>query len=126
MTLTTFQFFLKLLEITDFLQRLIPTANIMTSDPDVRQILIETLAFENTSSECKWMIETLKPRSAAIDVGIRNTADIGSYAYGSALIHKHEIQYQLYKISAGFIGALYNFGKLLSLRRSYLFLSLSV
>jgi hypothetical protein len=38
---------------TDFLQRLVSTANKAVSDLETRQILIETLAFENLDTEHK-------------------------------------------------------------------------
>lgn len=45
----------------------------MAPDSEVRQILIESLAFENANSECERVVKQ--------DEWIRNTADIGSPAY---------------------------------------------
>ena len=59
------------------MQRLTSDKYRMISDSEVRQILIESLAFENANSECKRVIRPLKARSAPIDEWIRNIADIG-------------------------------------------------
>lgn len=64
---------------TDFLQRLTPAVNRIASDPEIRQLIIEVLAFEKANSECKRVIRPLKARSAPIAEWIRNTADIGSH-----------------------------------------------
>lgn len=69
-----------------FLQRLMSTVNKMVSDPEIRQILIEPLVFENANSEYKMVIGPLKARSPAIDEWIRRMADIGSHSYDAALI----------------------------------------
>ena len=70
---------------TDFSQRLISAANRMISDPEVRQILIECLAFENANSECKRVMMPAKARSTPIDECIRQTVDIGSHTYDDIL-----------------------------------------
>ena len=62
------------------------TVSRMISDPVARQILIESLAFENVNSKCKRIIRPLKARSAPIDEWIRNTADIGSHTYNNTWI----------------------------------------
>lgn len=63
-----------------------PAVNRTLSDPEVRKVLIETLAFVNVISECKKVIKPLKARLASIDKWIRNTADIGSHTYDATLI----------------------------------------
>lgn len=50
--------------------------NGIISDPGVRQILFESLTFENAQSECKRLIRILNARSASIDERIRNTAQL--------------------------------------------------
>ena len=60
----------------------------MISDPEVRQILIESLAFENANLECKRVIRTLKAKLSPIDKWIRNTADTGSHVNDAALIER--------------------------------------
>lgn len=47
----------------------------MVSDPEVRQLLIKSLAFENSNLECKMVIRPLKARTAPVDEWIRNAAD---------------------------------------------------
>jgi hypothetical protein len=40
-------------ETSDFLQRLVSVVNKALSDPNVGQVLIETLVFESANAECK-------------------------------------------------------------------------
>lgn len=49
-----------------FLQRLASVANRMIQNPEARQIKIESLTFENVSSQCKRVIRPLKARLAPI------------------------------------------------------------
>lgn len=51
----------------DLLQRLTSTVERSISDPSTRKVLIESLAFENASTECKEVIRPLMARSAAVD-----------------------------------------------------------
>ena len=46
-----------------FLQRLISAVNTMIPISEARQIVIESLGFEKTNSQCKWIIKSLKVRS---------------------------------------------------------------
>lgn len=43
-------------DFTDFLQRLASAVNRIAPDSEVRQILIESLAFENANSECERVV----------------------------------------------------------------------
>lgn len=58
----------------------------MTSDSEVRQILIEFLAFANAHWDGKRVTRSLKVRSALIGEGIWNMAYIVSHAYDAALV----------------------------------------
>ena len=51
----------------DFLQRLTSVINKMTPNSEARQIIIESLAFENANVQCKWAIRPLKVRSAPLE-----------------------------------------------------------
>ena len=60
--------------LTDFLQRLTKAVQLEVTDPEARHVLIETLAFENTTLafentnlECKKIHGLLKVRSTPID-----------------------------------------------------------
>lgn len=70
------------------LQRLTSAVNRIVSDSEVRKILIEFLAFKNANLECKWVIRSLKARSAPKDQEIRNLADSGAHIYDGTLVRK--------------------------------------
>lgn len=57
---------------TDYLQSLVSAINKAVSDPDVRQMVIEILAFENGNNECKRVIRPLKVQTAPMDKCIRD------------------------------------------------------
>ena len=44
----------------DLLQRLTLSVNRMIPNLEARQIIIESLAFENVNSQCKWIFHPLK------------------------------------------------------------------
>ena len=50
-----------------FLQRLTSAVNRMIPNSEARQIIIESLAFENANSLCKRIIRPLKARSAPLE-----------------------------------------------------------
>ena len=52
---------------TYFCQRLVSSVNKVVSDPDERQVLIETLVYENANTECKNDIRPLKVQAAPMD-----------------------------------------------------------
>ena len=68
------------------MQKFTPAINRIALDPEVRQILIDSLAFKNGNSECKKVIGPLKARSAAMDEWIRNTDDIEFHTCDPTLI----------------------------------------
>lgn len=47
-------------------------------DPDERQVLIETLAFENVNAQCKNSIRSLKEWAVPMDGWIKSMNDIDS------------------------------------------------
>ena len=51
----------------DFLQRLTSTVNRMIPNSEARQIIIESLTFENANSLSKRIIRSLKARSASLE-----------------------------------------------------------
>ena len=57
----------------DFLQRLTSAVNRMIPNSEARQIIIESLPFENASSLCKSLIRPLKERSAPLEEWIHDT-----------------------------------------------------
>ena len=64
---------------TDSLYRLTSAVDRMISDPDVGQILIESLALENANVECKRIIRPLRTRSAPKEEWIRHIIDIAPH-----------------------------------------------
>ena len=63
-------------ETSDFLQRLVSAVNKAISDPNVSQMLIETLVFESANAECK-NVRTLVIQAVFIDVWTRDMTNIG-------------------------------------------------
>lgn len=55
--------------------------NKVISDPDARQVLIETLVYEHSDIEWKKVIKPLKVWAVPMDKWIRNITDIGSNVY---------------------------------------------
>ena len=51
----------------DFLQRLTSAVNRMIPNSEARQIIIESLAFENASSLCKRIIRLLKVKLSSLE-----------------------------------------------------------
>lgn len=68
---------------SEFLQRMIRVVQIGVADPEARQILIESLAYENSNSQCKKVLWPLKIRSAPLDEFILHTTNIESNDYGT-------------------------------------------
>ena len=52
---------------TDFLQKLTSAVNKMIPNSEARQIIIESLTFENANSQCKSTIRLLMARSAPLE-----------------------------------------------------------
>ena len=52
---------------SDFLQRLTKAVQIGIPDPEARNIVIESLAYENANVKCKRILGPLKIRSAPLD-----------------------------------------------------------
>ena len=84
------------------MQRLTKAVKIGITDPDVRQMLIESLAFENANLEYKKILGPLKVRSAPMDEWILHTMNIETFDYnteswvGEAIfkgIRRHPIAY---------------------------------
>jgi hypothetical protein len=71
---------------TDFLQRLVSAVNKVLSDPDVRQVLIETLAFENVNAKYKRAIRLLKAHTTPMDEWIRDMTDDASQVHHTNII----------------------------------------
>ena len=70
----------------DFLQRLTSAVNRMIPNSEARQIIIESLTFENANFLCKRIIGPLKARSTPLDEWIQDTTNIKS--------HNHDIEDQ--------------------------------
>lgn len=67
---------------------MISAVNRIVSDSEVRKILIESLAFENSSSECKTVIGPLNTRPAPIEEWVRDMAGIWCHVYDANLIQE--------------------------------------
>ena len=65
------------------MQRLTSDINRLISDSEFRQILIESLTFENANLECKNLIRSVKERSVPIEGWIRDTSHVSSHVYGA-------------------------------------------
>ena len=65
------------------MQRLTSAIKRLISDSEFRQILIESLTFENDNLECKNLIRSLKERSVPIEGWIRDASDVPSHVYGA-------------------------------------------
>ena len=63
------------------MQILINALKIGVTDPEARQISLESLAFENANIEFKKIIGTLRSRSAPIDKWIQNTMNVETFGY---------------------------------------------
>jgi hypothetical protein len=64
-----------------FKQGLVSAVNKVSSDADARQVLIETLWFENLNTKCKKVIRPLTAPAAAMNKWIRAMTNIGSNGY---------------------------------------------
>ena len=71
---------------TNSLQRSTSVVNGMISNSEVRQIIIESLAFENANSLCKRIIRPLKARSAPLEEWIQDTINIASHEHDDTWI----------------------------------------
>ena len=58
----------------------------MIPDSEARQIIIESLTFENASSQCKKIAMQLKAKSAPFEEWIRETNNIESHDHDDAWI----------------------------------------
>ena len=63
----------------DFLQRLTLAVKRMIPNSETKQIIIESLSFENTNSLCKRIIRPLKARSTPLEEWIQDTISIESH-----------------------------------------------
>lgn len=64
-----------------FLQRLTIALNRAISDPNAKEILIKSLAFENANDKCEKVIRPLKARSAPLYKWIKTTAGTETNAH---------------------------------------------
>ena len=56
------------------------------SDPSAREILIDSLTFENANYECKRAIRLLRAWSAPVYEWVKTTEDIESKAHNSVMV----------------------------------------
>ena len=68
---------------SDFLQRLTKAVQIGIPDPEARNIVIESLAYENANVECKRILGPLKLRSAPLDEWVLHTMNVDTFDYGN-------------------------------------------
>ena len=68
---------------TNFLQRLTKVVQIGVTDPEARQIILESLTFENANLECKKILGPLKIRSAPMNKWILHTMNIEKFDYNT-------------------------------------------
>ena len=64
---------------SDFLQILSKAVQIGETDPDAKGVLIEPLAFEDASLECKKILGPLKVRSVPMDEWILHTMNVQTF-----------------------------------------------
>lgn len=92
---------------TDFLSRLRKTVNRAVADPNVQDILLRTLSYENANSECEKALRPLKVQGAPLDEFIKAYHDIGSLPH-----HAHLLASALKDGLQGSTQKYYNCGKL--------------
>ena len=68
---------------SDFLQRLTKAVQIGIPDPEARNIVIESLAYENANVECKRILGPLKIRSVPLDEWVLHTMNVDTFDYGN-------------------------------------------
>jgi hypothetical protein len=68
--------------------------NKTVSDHDARQMLIESLAYENSNTKYKKVIRSLKVRAVPIDKCIRDTPGVGSNVYHTNQVIVRGFRYQ--------------------------------
>lgn len=62
--------------------------NKAVSDPDARQVLIETLVVEKLKTECKKVIRLLKAQTLSMAEWIKDMTNIGSNVYHANITGK--------------------------------------
>ena len=70
----------------DFLARLHQNLNKTVSQPGLRNLLMQVLAYDNANSECKKAIQPLKAQGAPLEEYLKVCQDIGSEAYKMQLL----------------------------------------
>ena len=71
-----------------FFQRFISAVNKAISDPDAKQVLTETLAFENANTKCEKVIRPLKAQAWPMDDWIRDITNTSCNVYPANIIDK--------------------------------------
>lgn len=72
--------------LTDILKRWVSAADKSISDPDAKEILIETMIFQNSNTKCKRVIRLLKAQAAQIDMSIKDMNNISSHKHHTTII----------------------------------------
>ena len=70
----------------DFIARLCQNLNKTFSKPDLRDLLMQVLAYDNANSECKKVIQPLKTQAAPLEEYLKVCQDIGSEPYKMQLL----------------------------------------
>ena len=70
----------------DFISRLKEAIDKTVRQSDLREMLLQTLSFENANSECQKVIRPLKAQGASLEEYIKACADIGSEPYKANLL----------------------------------------
>ena len=65
----------------DFISHLREAIHKTVRVPDLRELLLQTLSFENANTECKKALGPLKAQGASLEEYIKACADIGSESY---------------------------------------------
>ena len=70
----------------DFIARLHQNLNKTVSQPGLRNLLMQVLAYDNANSECKKAIQPLKAQGAPLEEYLKVCQDIGSEPYKMQLL----------------------------------------
>ena len=70
----------------DFLARLHQNLNKTVSQPGLRNLLMQVLAYDNANSECKKAIQPLQAQGAPLEEYLKVCQDIGSEPYKMQLL----------------------------------------
>lgn len=73
---------------TDFIARLTNNLQKTVANPELRELLMRMLAFDNANFECQKVLQPLKAKGKPLEEHIKACHDIGSEPYKMQLLAK--------------------------------------